>query len=204
MRSSISTRSGSPDVLIGAVAGVAQPDLLQRGGIHPLLVRLHVVHGDAHRLHVEAVEADPGRAAGVLVVAAHPLDHLQHLPGVPGPEAEVGEQHRRIAHSGVDVVVDTVGLRPGRLDAEGGEAHLPDQELEDAMLHLEELARAVRRLPERHDARVADDLLERHQVRVVAARLRGAELNGVLPQPGEFRIRGLRGGRITAARQESE
>ena len=56
------------------------------------------------------------------------------------------------------------------------------------MLELEELARAVRRLAERHDARVADHSLERLHVSEAVASLRGRQANRVAAHPVNGRL----------------
>ncbi|WP_438003350.1 hypothetical protein WME89_31200 [Sorangium sp. So ce321] len=71
----------------------------------------------------------------------------------------------------------------GGLDRERAEAHLLDQKFEHAVLHLEELARAVRRLAERHDARVPDDRAERIEVGEAVARLVRRDRDRLLFEP---------------------
>ena len=53
------------------------------------------------------------------------------------------------------------------LDGENGKAHLFSQEADEAVLEREKLARAVRRLAQADDARVADNLSEGRQVGVI-------------------------------------
>ena len=72
------------------------------------------------------------------------------------------------------IIVELVGLRHVGFDGEDGEAHLRGQELQHAVLELEELARAVGGLAERDDARIADDFAERlHIVEAVPGDGRG-------------------------------
>ena len=56
------------------------------------------------------------------------------------------------------------------------------------MFELKELARPVRRFAERHDARVADDSLERLEVGEVVASLRGRQANRVAAHPVNGRL----------------
>src|SRR6185436_16951072 len=91
----------------------------------------------------------------------------------------------------VDVVVDGVAFRERGFDGEDGEAHVLDEVLEHAVLHPEELARAMRRLAEGHHACVADDRGERREILETRARLGGRERHRMPLQPlpgGEIRF----------------
>ena len=138
------------------------------------------VQRHSRRLHVHAVE--PEVPAG-LVVGAHPLDHLEHRLRVPGPEVEPGEQLPGVAFSGAHIAVEPPRLRPGRFDGEGVEVHLLDQEPEDAGLHLEEVPRAVRVLPERHDPGVSHDLAQELELPVRKGEMRAGKRMDIRVQP---------------------
>jgi hypothetical protein len=132
-------------------------------------------------LHVEAVEL---HLAGVgRIPVPHPRDQRQHLLGVPGPEARASQCVGRIADAVQDVIVDAPALRVARLDAEYREAELGDAELEQAVLQLEKLARAMRRLAERNDAGIADDPAQRFEVGKSVAGLDGRERDGAGAYP---------------------
>ncbi len=64
-----------------------------------------------------------------------------------------------------DVVIDPRGVRPVALDGDKGEPFPLDQLARNSRPHAIELGRAVRRLAEKHDPRVADPPQQRCQVR---------------------------------------
>jgi len=62
----------------------------------------HDADGDLRGLHVEAGELDAAAAAGV--ESTHPLDHVEHLLRVPGPEIHALEETFGVATAGENVV----------------------------------------------------------------------------------------------------
>src|SRR5207237_1218550 len=73
----------------------------------------------------------------------------------------------RVVADAANEPVDAIGIRPICLDIDGVEALLGDESLGDLRAVAVELVRAVRRLADQDEMRVAD---EREQVVVVAAR----------------------------------
>ena len=69
-----------------------------------------------------------------------------------GPEARASQCLGRIAGSVQNVIVDAQALRVAGFNAEYREAEFGNAELEQAVLQLEKLARAMCRLAERNDA----------------------------------------------------
>ena len=162
-------------------------DLLQSSRIHLAHVLAHVVERHPRELHVEAVES---HVTARLVVVPHPLDHLEHGLGVPGPEIESRQEDFRVPHPGADVAVDTARLRPTGLDRKGVEAHFFDEEAEDPRLHLEEVAGAVGPFAEGHDACVSHDVAEEIEVRVGKREVGAVEGVDVRVEPDRHRVRG--------------
>ena len=81
-------------------------------------------------------------------------------------QAGNGEAAQRVDGLGVvaaaaDVAVDTIGVGPVRLDGDGVKPFSTDQPLGDLGTLAVELVRAVRRLAQQDEARVADELEER-------------------------------------------
>ena len=97
---------------------------------------------------------------------AQPLDELDHVGVAPHPRGEAPEVGERfygidiVAHA-AHVAVDAVGVGPIGLDRDGREAFLLDEPLRDLGALAVELVRAVGRLAEQHEARVADQVHER-------------------------------------------
>jgi len=83
----------------------------------------------------------------------------------------------------MDIVVHALALREIGLHREIGEAHLGDEEADEAILHRLELVRAVGRLAHGDDAGVPDDPLQGLEVGEVVARFNGGEGNAVITQP---------------------
>jgi len=83
----------------------------------------------------------------------------------------------------MDIVVHAFALREIGLHREIGEAHLGDEEADEAILHRLELVRAVGRLAHGDDAGVPDDLSQGLEVGEVVARFNGGEGNAVITQP---------------------
>jgi hypothetical protein len=92
-----------------------------------------------------------------------------------------------------DVVVEAVGLGHISFDGEDGESLLRSQVFDDAVLELEEFARAVGGFAEFDDSGVAHDLAERLKVGKAVARFDGFKGDGVLAHPldGGLLFRGL-------------
>jgi len=95
-------------------------------------------------------------------VRPHPVNHFQNFLRVPRPKIQPGQQTRRIARARVNIIVDEIRFRPGRLNREGVEAHLFHEKLKQAMLHFKKLFCAMRCFSQCDDARIADDWFERH------------------------------------------
>ena len=96
---------------------------------------------------------------------AQPSDEVEHVGVAPHPGREALESAERIDRLGVivcaaNVPVDSVGIRPIALDADGVESLLNDQPFGELRPHGIELVRAVRRLADQDDRRVADHLEE--------------------------------------------
>ena len=91
-------------------------------------------------------------------------------------------------------------LRHVGFDGEDVEAHFSGEVFENAVLQLKELARAVGRFAQRHDARLAHDLLQAGHVAEAAAGLGRLQADGVPRDPLPHRVRGL-GGRLRQRRQ---
>lgn len=112
------------------------------------------------------------------VVGAHPPQQIEILAGVPYPVRALEllpHELLRVALPVQHVLVEDQAGGPGRLQREGGEALLLDEVPEDAVLHREELPRAVRSLTQADDLRRADHAAERAQTAAGGACLRGAQ-----------------------------
>jgi hypothetical protein len=119
-----------------------------------------LLDGGVHAVEVHPVEARaPERA--------QPLDEREHLEVAPHPRREaVGEPEERSIGVGVapappDERVDAQCIGPVGLDDDGIEASLGDEPLGDPCAIAIDLAAAMRRLAQEHEARVADGAEER-------------------------------------------
>ena len=93
---------------------------------------------------------------------AQPAYEVEHVGVAPHPLREPLEARERLAAAPVfappaHVAVDAVGVRPVGLDRHGRKAFLFDEPLRDLRALAVELVRAVRRLAEQHEPRVADE-----------------------------------------------
>ena len=119
-------------------AGVPLARVLGRVRLVPLQVVDDRVHRRAHAVEVEAVEADLGLVERLRVVeGAQPLQERDDVGVAPHPAREPAEVGQRLARVGVGRLpahpaVHPVGVRPVRLDRDGGEALLVDQPPGDA------------------------------------------------------------------------
>ncbi len=134
-------------------------------------------------LGVRSHEADPALFGQVAVVGAQPLDEVDHLAGAPGPEAQPGDEPFGCARAVPNVRVERAGGGLAGLHGEGGEPLLTDQELHDAVLQPEELARAVGGFPQTDDPCPPQGLAQGFQVLHGRAGGQGAQGVGVLVQP---------------------
>ncbi|MCG3124538.1 MAG: hypothetical protein GIKADHBN_03006 [Phycisphaerales bacterium] len=164
----------------------------------------HDAQRDGLRLHVIAGELDAAIGAGLLltpVVAAHPFDHVADFFGIPRPEIHAADQLVHVAVGlAQHVRVELVRLGHVGLDREDREAELLDEILEDAVLGLEVLARAVRALAERDDPGVPHHRPERRKVMEAVAGLDGLEFVRVGGEPGRLLGREVRGRRFGEGR----
>ena len=161
-----------PDVLGELVeAGVARAGPPGRLGVDLLEVPEHGGHRGAETVEVQAVEADLARVRRQrVVVPAQPLDELDHVGVAPHPGRKTPEAGQRFAGVGVvagaaHVAVHARGVGPIGLDGDGHDAAFRDESLRDPGALAVELVRAVGRLPEEHEARIADHAHERRVVR---------------------------------------
>src|SRR6266513_3725742 len=97
-------------------------------------------------LHIESEKLYLVRVLRILVVLAHPLDHVQHFSRVPGPKIQTVERLHRITGTVQHIIVDRQGFRPVRLNTEYSEAFFFDEKLQHTVLQLEEFPGARRRL----------------------------------------------------------
>src|ERR1035441_9744511 len=169
-------------------AGLVQADRVLR--VHLGHEILHDAERHIGRLHVEPRELDAPFAA--LVELAHPSHHIEHFLRVPSPEVHALDQLRRVALTLQHEIVQLVGFRHVGLDREDGEAHLGGQELQHAVLQLEELPRSVSRLAQRHNPRLAHHLLQWLHVLEAMPRFRRGQADRVAAHPLRHRRRGLR------------
>ena len=165
---------GQPLVLFGSGAAqaiVARRSQMRGRGVDLVQVLLDAIHRPGRVLDIKAKQ--PQRCVQMRrVVAAHPVQHIQHLVAVPG-RRQVTKRLRRFAPAREQVIVDwrehvVAGFQRQRLEPVDR-----DQELQHALLHAEELVHAVRRFAEPDNAHVAaHDLPERLQIvhRAVRAR----------------------------------
>src|SRR5690606_5833795 len=98
-----------------------------------------------------------------LIVAPEPLDQLEHPPGVPDL-IQFAECCNRVIPVALDEAVDRPRLGQVRLHGYRGEAVLFDSVADDAMLELEHLVSAMRRLAEGHYPRAGHELVEECQI----------------------------------------
>ena len=163
----------------------------QPGGIVLLDEVADGLDRESGKLHIEAGEFDVASAG--LVEVAHPEDHVEDLLGVPCPEVQASKKLLWVADAVEDVVVEAVGLGHISFDGEDGESLLRSQVFDDAVLELEEFARAVGSFAEFYDAGVAHDLTERLEVGKAVACFDGLQGDGVLAHPldGGLLFRGL-------------
>ena len=148
-------------------ARVARAGTLRRGDVDPLEVPKHDRDRRVETVEIEAVEAD------VWCVHPEPADEVADVSIAPHPLRESLESAERILRALIrtatlDEAVHALRVRPIRLDGDGIEALLQDEPLGDRRTLTIELVSAVRRLPEKNEARVAD-LLEEPVVRPPAA-----------------------------------
>ena len=142
-------------------------------------------------LHVEPGEGQGRVRAGRLVEGAHPFDHVAHFFRVPGPEIHAGKRSLCVAFPGLDVAVHGQRFGPVGFDRKHREALLLYQVFEQAMLHLEKLARAMRRFAQRHETRIPYGLAEYGQVVHLGAGHHGGERRGALLQLRHHCLDGL-------------
>src|ERR1019366_3103277 len=98
------------------------------------------------------------------VVRAQPVDEVVHLLVAPHPRREARERReleRRATGTAEHVVVDPGSVGPVALHRDEVEASTGDELARDARAHAVELARAMRRLAQQDEARVADSIDER-------------------------------------------
>ena len=95
---------------------------------------------------------------------SHPRDEVEHFLRIPRPEVEIREQFGRVAFAREDITIHVVRFGPRRLDREQREPHLTDEELQQAVLHEKEFARAMRVLAQTDHASGADDLTQRLEI----------------------------------------
>ena len=130
-------------------AAIAFPRALRRFGIDLLEVGDDHIHGRVEAVEIEPVEADFCRSVGQgVVVLAQPLDELDDVGVAPhpdrkAPEARQGLIGARVVADTAHVAVDPVGVRPIRLDGDGGVARVGDQTLCDLHSLPVELMRPV-------------------------------------------------------------
>src|SRR5262249_37576971 len=96
-----------------------------------------------------------------------------------------------IARAVEDVVVDAQALRIVGLDAKQRESVLGDQVFKQSMLELKELTRSVGSLPQRYNARVANELAQALQVGKAGPGLARIERNGAGADPIQNRFHEL-------------
>src|SRR5919106_2477740 len=171
--------------LVEARVTLARP--LCRLGIDLFEEPEHGLHRGAQAIEVEAVEADFRRVLRKrVVVRPQPLDELDHVGVAPHPRRKASEVGERlygievIAHAS-HVAVDAVRVGPIGFDRDRREAFLLDQPLGDLGALAVELVRAVRRLAEQREARIADQVHER----VVVPRSAGQRLGAAAHRQSE-------------------
>jgi len=143
-------------------ARVARAGATRRGRIDALQVADDRPRSDVvEAVEVEAVEAGfVGRAQDAVVVRAQRADELEHVDVAPHPRREapeIGERGGgvRIGAFAEHEAVDAPRVGPIRLDRDGAESALLDQPPRDQRAFPIELVRAVRRVADEHEARVA-------------------------------------------------
>jgi hypothetical protein len=144
---------------------------LRRPLIDLLQIAEHGFHRRVHAIEIQAVKPDLCGTGGTsIVVCSQPLDELDHLFVAPHPgreTPEVGERFHgidRVARA-TDVAIDGVSVGPVGFHRHAGETFFVNEPLRDLGTLAVELVRAVRRLAEQREARLADPI---HQRIVVA------------------------------------
>src|SRR5437016_2619694 len=123
-------------------------------GVNLFQVPLCISHCHVRHLHVEPQKLYLVRVLRILVVLAHPADHVQHFFRVPSPEMETVKRLLSITGTVQHIIVDRQGFRPVRLHSENREAFFFDEKLQHAVLQLEEFPSAMRLLSHGDDARI--------------------------------------------------
>jgi hypothetical protein len=132
------------------------------GGIDPIEMLEHRLYRGVQAVEVEPVEANRRRAGmfGV-VVLAQPTDEVEHVGIAPHPLGKPAEVSERVdgvlvVAAAVNVTVDAIRGGPIGLGGDGNEAPVDDEPLGQLRAFAIELVRAVRRLADEHELRVAD------------------------------------------------
>lgn len=86
------------------------------------------------------------------------------LTGPPGPEPQPGQHPRGVTDALADVGVHCWAGRCAGLHGQDRKSHLFDEELQQAVLEPEELARPVGGLPQAHDPHAVEDALQRLKI----------------------------------------
>lgn len=131
----------------------SRSDLSGKSRIYSGEVALDRTGWKRRELRVETGERDFGRVCARHVILSHPKDQVEHLFSVPNPAMQPRQDLGRITSPVRDIVIDRQRLGPVSLDCESCEAHLGDEEFQEAMLELKELASALCGFAESHDPR---------------------------------------------------
>ena len=103
-------------------------------------------------------------------MVVQPVEESADFFGVPRGVSLPGQGGGEVSLAGADVVIDDRSTGEARLKRHHAEMESGDQELDQSMLHGEQLAATMAALPEPDDPGVGEELRQGFQIGVVATR----------------------------------